>query len=161
MSTLILWHDKNGKAERACHLLRPAFKATVEAIQAKKPVSWVDRMLQRDVEIKPIAADAGGHRLAILCCAAPRGRLPLEIRSFLFQYRLRIRALACVLITDGLAADTAPVIEDIERHASQRPVAVLELSLRELAAHENHAQRWWVAERKVGIFLDQLKHYNN
>lgn len=158
---MILWHDKNGSAERASQLLQPAFRAPVEAIRAKRPASWIDHLLQRDVELKPIAADTGRHRLTVLCCAAPRGRLPLEVKTFLFQHRLGMGALACVLITDTTAANTAPAIEDIERHASQRPIALLELTRRELDQNDRNGHGSWTTKRKIEDFLVELKQYKN
>ncbi|MCU0605943.1 MAG: hypothetical protein MUF78_00620 [Candidatus Edwardsbacteria bacterium] len=159
MSALILWHDQRGSAETLARQLQAATGAAIEAIQTERPVGWFDRLLQRDVAIKPPQSDPKTHRLVIICCATPRGRLPIEVRSLLFQFRTRISALACVLIPDTFTTNTEFALADIERHASQRPVALVELPLRELSEAAGEASRPWIAQRKMELFRDQLKNY--
>ena len=159
MSTLILWHDQHGMAEKVAQQLQAATGAAIEAIRTERPVGWLDRLLQRDVAIKPLQSDPKKHTLVIVCCATPRGHVPIEVQSLLFQYRMRISALACVLIPDTFDTDTTGAIEDIERHASQRPVALLELPLREIMQDGHDVSRPWIAQRKMELFRDQLKNY--
>lgn len=142
MKTLIVYYSHSGTTKKVAQRLSQEIGAEgEEIIDLKKRVGWwsfpvagFDAILKRKTGIKPPEKNPADYELVIVGTPIWAGQMTPAVRTFLTANRSKIKRVA-FLATDG-GADHAAVWADMSAVVGKKPVAVISIPGREVAAGE-------------------------